>query len=221
MKQIGVILLMMLCTGAAYGQNVKNLGAPANIDALQDSLTDVHGSVKTSEANTASDVAAVQVIVDELEGDNHASTFHFARKAVQTATSKADSSAGVFYPFVLTAAADSTYGTAVQILGEDDTPHVSGNTIFHLSGVMITAVNNNTPYKLRIVWGASVAAGLAANDLTEIWIFGDSANPQNAQPTAIKVFMDEVAAGTKVWVQIANAAGAQTLDMVFDIQEHD
>ena len=163
----------------------------------------------------------ILTLVTDVEADVHSSAFLFSRKAVQTGTSFADTTDGVFYPFALTAAADSTYGVAVQILGTADTPIIAGDKVFHIDGVMVTAVNDNSLYRLRITWGASVAAALAAHTFTETWVFGDSTNPQLAQPTALHVQMAEVAAGTEVWVQIANAAGAQTMSILFQIREHD
>ena len=198
------------------------------IIALQDSLTDVHASLKSFQSaneDTLTDIhtnnKVIQAVVDDIEADVHSSIFLYSRNAVQTGTTKADTSAVSFYPFVLTSAADSTYGPAVQVLGTADTPRIAGNTIFHVAGFMVEAVNSNTIYKVRLVWGASVAAGLSAAQFTETWVFGDSANPQQAQPTAIAVHMSEVAVGTEVWIQIANAAGAQTMDLAIDIAEHD
>ncbi|HDY88893.1 MAG TPA: hypothetical protein ENH82_12375 [bacterium] len=192
--------------------------------ALQDSLTDTHTLIRAQQ-DSLTDVHTLtnttNVTVSDIESDEHSSTFLYSRKAVQTGTSKADTSAVAFYSFDLTAAADSTYGAAVQILGTADTPRILGNTTFHIAGFMVNSVNSNSLYKVRIVWGASVAAGLAAMTFTETWVFGDSANPQQSQPTAIHVQMAEVATGTEAWVQIANAAGAQTMGLTFDTHEHD
>ncbi len=243
-----VILFLFLIVAAIFSQSGSydtiyaqgRVGAPElsiddtltvvhiEIEALQDTTTDVHSTLsafQSANGDTLTDIhtlnKTIESVVNDIEADVHSSIFLYSRKAVQTGTSKADTSAVAFYPFVLTAAADSTYGAAVQVLGTADTPRVSGNTTFHVAGFMVEAVNSNTIYKVRLVWGASVAAGLAASQFTETWVFGDTANPQQSQPTAIAVHMSEVAVGTEVWIQIANASGAQTMDLAIDIAEHD
>jgi len=85
-----------------------------------------------------------------------------------TATVFADTSGTAFYTYDFTAAADSTFGTALQILGADDTPIRAGTTQFDFHKIMITAVNSNTLYKMRIYFGATASAGEIAGDFTDI-----------------------------------------------------
>ncbi len=143
-----------------------------------------------------------------------------SKKALQTGTSKADSLALSFYDFELTAAADSTFGTAVQLLGSTDTPIVAGHTFFDIHGVVITTVDSNALYKLRLAWGASSAIGVAAGDYTDIWVWSDTTNPQNVSNTELEVQIPTLSAGTLLWASIANAAGGQTMSLKFTLLEH-
>lgn len=156
----------------------------------------------------------------EIEGHIHAKHRLITQNEMQTATVKADTSEVSFYTFDLTAAADSTFGTAVQILGSDDTPWTTGYTVFDLSEGFVTAVNSNAVYKLRVSWGASIAEAWAAKDYSDTWFRGDSSNPQQSHPVEFSIAMHRLPVGTLVWVQIANAAGAQTASFLFAGHEY-
>ena len=151
MKKLIIMLFVLAITPSfAFGQVINGEDAGLNnMNALADTLTDVHEAIKIMESavedtltdihtnmytaledvetNITGDIAGVQATVDDIEADEHATSELFSRKAVQTATSFADSSANAFYSFIITSAADSTFGAAVQLLGTDDTPINMGN----------------------------------------------------------------------------------------------
>jgi hypothetical protein len=167
---------------------------------------------KQFEDTVIANVQTLQDTVDVIEAralaiDNnlHRKQYTIGRKAVPTATSFADTSANCFYPFNLTAGADTTFGTAVQILGTDDTPIKAGMSNFIITQTTVISVDDNTIYKMRVLWGASVAEALALNQYTENWVYGDSANPQQASPNPVPINSVRISAGTNVWLQIANA----------------
>ena len=179
--------------------------------------------------DTGTTIPATIVVVDDTlsktllevrEIEKHIHSIHrvFGKNEVQTATVFCDTTMGAwFYPYVFTAAADSTFGTAIQILGTDDTPIIAGNASFDLHEILITAVNDNTPYVLRVYWGATASAAEVAGNFSDTWLTGDDTNPQLANPTEVEISMPIVAVGTNVFIAISNAAGAQTLSGVFSI----
>jgi len=160
-------------------------------------------------------------LAQHLDHEFHGRQWLMHADQTPSGTSFADTLSLGFYPFTVTAAADSNFGTAIQIIGSDDTPIISGNKIFHMHAIMVTAVNSNSLYKMRIAWGASNAAGVAAGDYQDLWLFGDDTNPQQVSPTSTRAGMRTIDVGTSVWVSIANAAGAQTMDFVFTIIPED
>lgn len=169
--------------------------------------------------------------LDQLDVDNvtpevteehlHGYERLISKHEVPTATVIADTSAGSFYPYQLTAAADSTFGTAIQILGSDDTPVQSGELSFDLHKMFIVAANSNTVYAIRLYYGASAAAAEATGDYSDVWVYGDDTNPQQSTPIEIPIMCKRHNSGTLVWAACANAAGAQTIDLLFALHEYD
>ncbi len=196
MKKILVILIAFLVTStSAFADNW-------NTQAIQDTLS--------------------KALAEALEVERH---FHaherlIAKHQAPTGTVKADTSATAFYTWDFTAAGDSTFGTALQILGSDDTPIIAGMTKYDFGKVMITVVNSNTLYKMRIYCGATVGVAEATGEITDIWFRGDDTNPQQAHPVEIELKMKRHDAGSLIWVAIANATGAQTASAVFAIHEY-
>lgn len=168
---------------------------------------------KTLTQGTA--INRIYAVVLEIETHLHDKHRVISQNEMQTATVKADTSEVSFYTFDLTAAADSTFGTAVQILGADDTPWTTGYTMFDLSEAFVVAVNSNTVYKLRVSWGATAAAAWEAKNYSDTWFRGDASNPQQSSPVELDISIHRLSAGTLVWAQIANAAGAQTASFLF------
>ncbi len=177
-------------------------------------------SVEADNWNGVAIQDTLSAILAHLDQHDHGRHWLMSKKALQTGSSKADSLALSFYDFDLTADADSTFGTPVQLLGSSDTPVVSGFTLFDVHEVVITAVNSDTLYKLRLAWGASSEIGVAANDYTDLWIWGDTTNPQSVSNSGLEVQIPSLAAGTLLWASIANAAGGQTMSMKFTLLEH-
>ncbi len=172
------------------------------------------------DAATGAEAAAILAETEIIETHDHNHERVFAKNQSPTATVKADPSATAFSTWDFTAAGDSTFGTALQVLGSDDTPMQAGMTKYDFNKVMITAVNSNTLYKMRFYCGATVEIAEAAGEFTDIWFRGDDTNPQQAQPVEIEFKMKRHDAGSLVWVAIANATGAQTASAVFALHEY-
>ncbi len=210
---IFIPIMFLLFTGVLSADSIGYTYSKTEIDAIK---VDTEGL----QVSVTQDSTVIQEIIDHLDEHDHGKHWLMSKKALQTGTSKADSLALSFYDFELTAAADSTYGTPVQLLGPADTPVVAGFALFDVHEVVITAVNSNELYKMRIAWGATSAAAVAAGDYTDLWVWSDTTNPQNVSNSGLEVQAPTLAAGTLLWVSIANAAGAQTMSMKFTLLEH-
>ena len=195
-KLLVSLVLLAVCTcSPAYADVVGNTYNKAEIDEILHEAKEIAGHIHNHERLIA-------------EHQN------------PTATVFADTSETAFYTFDFTAAADSSFGTAVQILGSDDTPLKVGMTKYDFNKVMITSVNSNALYKMRFYCGETAEIAEAAGEITEIWFRGDDTNPQQAQPVEIEFTMKRHDAGSSMWVAIACAAGAQTASAVFGLHEY-
>ncbi len=196
-----------------------------NVEGLTESVTKDSTNVEailvdtgTTLADTLSSILSEVLIIERHSQGKHRI---FGKNEMQTGTVKADSTAGAwFYPFVITSAADSTLGTAIQILGADDTPMQVGMTKFDLHEVFVVAVDNATPYVLRVLWGATASAALVAGNYTDTWMASDISNPQQASSSEIDISMPRIDSGSLVWLQCSNAAGAQTISIVCSLIEY-
>lgn len=194
-KLLCVLILSFLIATPVYADNW-------NTQAIQDTLS--------------------RTLAEALEGERHHHRYHSTIAAHQNPTGavKADTREQAFYTFDLTAAADSTFGTDVQVLGTGDTPIRTGMNFFEFAEGFMVAVNSNTVYKLRIACGASYSDAVSNGDYTDIWIRGDSSNPQQSSPIEFEIGSERFPAGSLVWIAIANAAGAQTASFLFAIHEY-
>lgn len=104
-----------------------------------------------------------------------------------------------------------------KIFGPDDTPFISGQTLFDPGNVLIVGVSSGTPYVLRMVWSdTDILTGIAAGDYTSEHILFDSANPQLSAGVPIRFDCPKLPVGTKVWMQCKNATDNATLDFLID-----
>ncbi len=206
-KYLLLLLLLVNIPTIAYSQ--WDIPSTATVNVVQATVNVVQDTVRAT-------------YEEAYNLNKHFHNYHriISKNTVQTSTVKADTTAGKFYPYVLTAAADSTFGAAVQVLGTDDTPVQTGMKWFDLHDGFVIAANSNSPYVLRILAGSSAAVALAAGDYSDTWIFGDDSNPNKASPVEFSLGMKRFAVGSLVWAQISNAAGAQTLSVVFSLHEY-
>lgn len=115
---------------------------------------------------------------------------------------------------------NDTFGTADCIVGSGDTPATAGNQWFDLHSLRVITASANRTYKIRIAWGASYAAGVAAGDYTEIIYRALSAALYPVPP--IDLGMIRLPVGTKVFIAAWSGGGnADTLDFVYGLHEYD
>lgn len=116
---------------------------------------------------------------------------------------------------VITGTAD--WGTAICVLGSGDTPVFTGMTLFDLHRIVVADVQRNVPHRVRIAWGANYAAGVAANNYSDVIIAfngtADDRGPRNLKGPRL-------AAGTKVWVNARGGAVAGYFRFFLGIHEY-
>lgn len=125
---------------------------------------------------------------------------------------------GTLNPFVLLSGIGD-WGAWGKIIGPDDTPIVSGTTLFSVDRILITDVDVLTPYILQFAWGASGDAGVSAGDVTDFMYVSSTDNPSKAGGGPGKVLMPRIAAGTKVWARV-KCATADTMDFFIGAHGH-
>lgn len=68
---------------------------------------------------------------------------------------------------------NDTWGTALCIVGSEDTPIDTGMTHFHLGDLFVPECERSTPYLFRIAWGDSYAAAISAGHYSELIVAND------------------------------------------------
>lgn len=116
-------------------------------------------------------------------------------------------------------AGNDTWGSWLQILGSSDTPHLSGSVLYDLHRLSIVAAESaNTTHMIQVAFGASGAAALAAEALTEL-VF----RPQTVQgvETILDMKIIPAAVGVKAWIRIwAIGQNTSTFDFFIGLHEH-
>jgi len=121
-------------------------------------------------------------------------------------------------PFQVTSGND-TWGAWVQVLGSEDTPFRAGSIKFDLSYIHVIDSNDATIFKIQVGLGASGAAALAADDITELYYKRGAANNTAFQTLLLDKRKD---CGTKAWARVwAVGVNAKTLELMFGLHEYD
>lgn len=110
---------------------------------------------------------------------------------------------------------NETWGTALCIVGSDDTPIDTGLTYYHPNKIQVVARERGTlAYKIRFAWGASYAAGISAGNYTEQMTF-----PSDEPPVVI-IDIPRLAVGTKLFVACEVGANTGTIDFFLGVHEY-
>ena len=110
---------------------------------------------------------------------------------------------------------NTTWGTALCIVGSDDTPIDIGMTVYHCNKIQISDRERRTlPYKLKFAWGDSYAAGVSAGNFTEQMVFPSDESP------VIVIDIPRHAAGTKLFVSCDVDATTVKVDFFTGIHEY-
>ena len=132
-----------------------------------------------------------------------------------------DTPAGVITSFQLTSGATKTWGTALQILGSTDCAlvlPVGRQAYFDFHRLRVTAAQTTShQWILRIIAGATAAAGVTAGTFTLIPLFVETTNKVQIAP--VEPLTERHAAGTKMWAQLLHVSDddAETMDLQFGL----
>jgi len=215
MKKIllGVILTLFLCTSLTFGGGVHSgiLGG--------EGLDKIDNKASLGLAGTSNSLA---YRVEEIEKHFHSRERWLGLHASPTGTNWADD---VLTPFVAISGA-GVYGAGASdealVLGTDDTPVISGMTKFDVHRILVTDVDHDTPYKLRLVYGTgTMDAAVTAGQTSEFMVQFDATNPQLSAGIPVEVMMPRGTCGvTKIWIQARNATDNSEIDFLVGIHEY-
>lgn len=125
-------------------------------------------------------------------------------------------------PFVA-ASGDGAFGTAIKILGTDDTPAIAGMTKFDPHRILVVAEENATPWVLRLIWGTGTSGDAeSAGQYTDVMIVANIAGPPvrpNGMPIPLKTGRLNAGAD-RLWLRVKNATDADELNFFIGVHEY-
>jgi hypothetical protein len=135
-----------------------------------------------------------------------------------------DWNADTLNPFVAISGAGDYGGDAsdeAKIIGTADACHGS-NVKFDIHYILISDVDHDTPYKLRVVWDTSdMATGIAAGNVSEVMVMVDTSNPAQSAGAPFPIQMPRLNCATdKVWIQAKNATDNSEIDFFIGWHEY-
>ena len=130
------------------------------------------------------------------------------------------SNSTTFTPFVATSG-NSIMGSEIKVIGTSDTPFWAGTTKYSIGTVLVTAADNDTPWRIRFVYGSGTFAQAGmASQLTEI-IVQTAVAGENISGSPFFFRMPLLNAGTdKVWCTVANATDSDTISFFVGLHEY-
>ena len=152
--------------------------------------------------------------VHEIEKHFHSPERRLSKKGTQTATDWADEDTLTAYRAI---SGSGVYGAGATdealVIGTDDGPYVTGNVKFDLHRIFITALSNDTPFAVRIVWGTGTMDDAVTDGQYSHFVVQNNPTGNKAGGAPIDVMMPRRTWGTdKVWIQVMNATDNATMD---------
>jgi hypothetical protein len=117
------------------------------------------------------------------------------------------------------ASGNGVFGTAIKVIGPDDTPLQSGYDEFDLHSMLVVDSSSQTAYVIRFIFGTGNDAEVeeAAGRYSDVMYIKESAAGRGS-PIDLK--MPPHASGTKHWVKIKNVTNSATLDFYVGLHEY-
>ncbi len=126
---------------------------------------------------------------------------------------------GTMNNFSVASQANDWTATAIKVLGTDDTPIISGMTVFDLHRIDIGSATDNQDYLLRFIYGSGTAvAAEAAGQYSDISFSAPVAAGPGAGGVTLDIRMPQLAAGTKVWAKL-KASDVETITFHVGVHE--
>lgn len=150
---------------------------------------------------------------------DHAGTYSqwYGVAGTPSGTHKADRVGVTDLPLQMDAGNDA-WGTWLQILGSADTPHIAGKTEYHLTKLVVTAVERNTQiHFIQIGFGASGADALTNETYSDLVFVPLLAT---GWETPLAMACGHEASGTLAWAR-AKVPGQDTGTVTFFFAIHE
>jgi len=163
-------------------------------------------------ANIPTDLATIEQEVFEIDGHIHNRERWCGISADQSGNDWClpDS----LNPFVV-ASGNGDFGTAIKVIGTDNTPLITGDTKFDPHMILITDLENATPWIVRVIYGTGTSGdAVTAGQYTEFMLAAANAGPP-VRPGGVArgILMPRLDAGTdKVWVSVKNATNLDEME---------
>ena len=125
-------------------------------------------------------------------------------------------------PFVASSAAGD-FGTAIKLLGPDDTPVQSGMTLHDVHRILVTDMSSNVVYTIHLIQDmdndndADVAEGKGY--YTTIYVIPGDTNTNRAGGFPVTVIDKRMLSGLRTWAKV-KAAGTVDIDFFLGIHEY-
>jgi hypothetical protein len=114
----------------------------------------------------------------------------------------------------------SEWGTAIKVIGSDDTPHLGADGYFYIRGILIVTTTEVAPIRMRVLWGSTTSAqAITDNNVSEIMIQADVTSSTTG--VISELFIRRLTVGTKVWMQSSSLNDAATIDFFLSFNEYE
>ena len=159
-------------------------------------------------------LAKIATAIDDLDAHNHASEIWYGSVAAPTTTTAIDEN--VNRPYVALSG-NNTWGPLIHVVGTEDRPVKPWKTSYAVHRIVIAAVSNATPFKIRLIYGGgTVEEAMAAIQWTETMTVATGIG-NNIDGTPSDIRMRVLPVGYAVWAQVWNATNAAQLDFFVGI----
>lgn len=103
-----------------------------------------------------------------------------------------------------------------KVIGTDDTPFITGMTLFDAHRMVVTAASNATDWVLRFIYGTgTMAASEGLGQYTDVMV------QEARKGSPIDVKMPQLICSTdKVWMRAKNATNNATIDFFVGVHEY-
>ena len=200
--------------------------------ALEDTTTAYEQTIQDSVSTLLDSLSAVITQLDsvmdwvyDIDKTLHDRERWFGMSGDQSGNDWADTTLTVFRAVSGNGAWGTDLNDEAKILGDDDTPVLSGNIHFDLNRFHISDVSNDNDFKLRFLWEAdntnTLNGAITAGNYTEVMFRIDSVNPQQSGNAMIRIFMPDIDSGGRVWAQCTSATDNAWVDFFVGLHEHD